>query len=825
MLPWIDDLRLAARSLARSPATTCVALVSLALGVGANLAVLTAARAVLGQVPQVREPDRLIWLFATEETPQMAGRLLPVSHANFEDFRDRAGVFSGLALGAYVGATLAEGDQPPEQLGGLVVSAEYFQVLGVEAALGRTFVPEEGIEERPVVVLGHSFWQRRFAGDPAVVGRTVRINRQPFTVIGVVPEGFRGTGVLFDLDFWAPIGIRKVLLTGIRDQLFDNRRALMFPVCVGRLARGVGFEQARAATATLAAALAAEHPADNDQRRAALLPLAEAVIPPERREGLERTAAALGFLAATLLILACVNVANLMLARLADRQAELGIRRALGAGRWPLARRLLAESMLLALGGGVLGLLVAWWGRGLLWALRPPMLDETAVDLRFDGRVLAMAVVLPLAAGLLAGLVPALRAAGRGGSAAALSQLAARGDAGRRTPRLARVLAAAQVAVALLALGAAALFLANFSAAESVDLGFRGERVATFGYDLGAEGYEPARGEQMFDRLVGSAAALPGVESVSLTSAMPFFAPPHRRTVLPDGGGGEEATERVGVVTVGLDYFETLGIPRLRGRTLERADVAGGTPVTVVNQALADRLWPGADPLRQTLTFGDLPEVRHQVVGVVATSKQEDLGEEPLPLAFLPRSQNYADFMTLLVRTAGDPEPRIEEIRRALQPLDPGVPITNPRPVSRLLDEALAPPRALARLSAIFAALALALAATGVGGMMLYSVRRRRQEIAVRMALGADRGRVVALVLRQAAILTAAGIAAGLALHLSLLRAFSEQLSNLLFEPGSVRWAGLAAAAGLLAGAALAASLAAAYRAASVDPLEVLRDP
>ncbi len=822
-----EDLRYTFRMLVKSPATSAVILLSLALGIGVSTTIFSAINAILVEALPVENPATLAAVFTTDA--RLAGgpypELLPMSRLNFEDYRDRGEAFDELVLGAGVQAALVSGEGDPESVEGQMVTGNYFDVLGVEPLHGRTFLPEEDETpgSHPVAVLSYGLWSRRFGTDPDVVGREIVLNRHSFTVIGVAPRGFRGTFVLDDPDFWVPLMMHDVFLTGGIRRWYDSRRALLFPICFGRLRAGVGLAPAEAAMQSLGRALEEEYPAENKGRNVSLLPLLQATVSPGLRQNFVRTAEVMMVAVGLVLMIACANVASLLLGRASARRREIAVRLSLGAPRSRLIRQLLTESMALAVLAGSLGLLLAHWGRGLLWALRPSFLEHTILDLPFDARVLGLTLAVTAATGLLFGLAPVLQST-RTNLVPALKD---QEEGTRRPPalRFGSLLVVGQIALALLALVASGLFLRNLDAARNVDLGFDPVGLFTMTFDLGTQGYDEDRGRQFFDQVVERAANLPGVAAASLSSGVPLHRRDFQRTVFIAGRPRDAEGNGVPVVagSVGIDYFKTAGIPLLRGREFDRSDRQDTALVAVISEAMADRFWPGEDALDRHFEFIREEGVQRQVVGIVGNSQYSLLGEEPQALIYLPRQQVFRQRMALFVRTTAEPVATMASVREELQLFDRNLPISDLLTMREIVDEFLWTPRAMARLLAAFGLLALLLAAVGTYGVMSHSVSRRRREIGIRMALGARRRSVFTLVCRRGLALAAVGMAIGLAAAWVLTAIYRGPLLELLYASELWQWQSLVPGAALVAVVALVANLVPARRASEVDPIEVLR--
>ncbi len=816
-----NDLRFAFRTLMKTPLVTAAALISLALGIGANTTIFTLVNAFFLRGLPIEDPERLVALFTTEEKQQAGplGNLMPVSRPNYIDLRDETDVFSHLVDVAFVPADLAAPGGEPEQVFGLQVAGGYFEVLGIEPFHGRLFGPRDDVEPggHPVVVLSHRFWQRRFGGDRGLVGNTITLNRLPFTVVGIAPPGFEGTFTLGQTDFWAPMTMVDTFWTAFRE-FFDDRRAL-FMFVYGRLAPGVTIEQARAQVAAVGRGLEQTYPDVNENRGFTIRPLAETVINPAQRDNFERSGALMMTVVGLILLIACVNVANLLLGKAVARRREIAIRMSLGAARWRIIRQLLTESLVLALSAGVLGLAFAYWARSALWAMRPPFLQQSGLDLSLDTSVLGFTLVVAILTGVLFGLFPALRAS-RPGLAQDLKEGTENESGLARTFNFKNLLVTGQVALSLVALIGSGIFLRSLGEATRIDLGFEPGPLATMTFDVSRQGYDADRGEQFLSRVIERASQVPGVESAALATIVPLTGGGFMRTVYVEGRDTE--AENNGLLTpanvVGPGFFKTLGIELRRGRDFTFADRAGSQTVAIVNQTMAERFWPGEDVIGKRFSYYGEEEI-WEVVGVVETSKYVNVGEDPRAQAYVPRLQDYNPAISLVVRSAGDPVQTLETVRREIQSLDQALPITNPQTLASAVSQALWAPRMAAILLGVMGGLALLLASIGIYGVMAYSVHQRRHEIGIRMAMGARGSDVLKLVLSQGMMLVVAGLCLGLAVAVVAGRG----IAPLLYGVSPTDVVTFTATSAVLAAVALIATLIPARRASTVDPVSVLR--
>jgi predicted permease len=814
MQTLLQDVRHGVRLLWKTPAFTAVAVVTLALGIGANTTIFSITNALLLQPVPVREPDRLVSLYTTDKkNPGFS----PTSHLNWKDYRDKLQCFSGLLGYDWVGMSVNVSGEPRIVVGQLV-SGNYFDVLGVKAALGRTFLPEEDGAPggHPVAVVSHGFWQTQLGGDPALVGRRLSINAQPFTVIGVAPASFTGTDVGVRPELWLPMAMNRVIRSDPATNWYEERRGL-FVNTIGRLRPGKQLAEARADAQALAANLEKDFPDDNKGRSATLVPLSQASINPGFRAVVVRATALLMTVVGLVLLVACANVSNLLLVRALSRRREIAVRLALGASRTRLVRQLLTESVLLAVPGAALGVLVALWARGALLAFLPtlpfPITQSLRLDL--DWRVLTFTFVVALASTLLFGLLPALQAS----RAQVVDDLKDLAGIHKRAPfglGARHVLIAGQVALSLVALIGAALFLRSLGAAQRTDPGFETKNLLAMGFDVGRVGMTRERAEAFFREVVERVSGVPGVAKATLAQGGPLQGTLLRSVFLEGGDPNDRTFVQVNVVAAG--YFDTMGIPVVRGRALGERDAQGAPKAVVVNETMASRLWPKADALGKRFRFFNDPQMS-EVVGIAKDVKYNGLGEDPQPYVYESLGQRHSSALTLIVRTSRPPETVLESVRKQLASLDRDLPIVGARTISQVLHNSLWAPRMGASLLALFGSLALILAAVGIYGVMSYAAKQRQREIGIRIALGARRADILGLLVRQGMSVVLLGVAIGLLIAFGATRL----VANMLFGISATDTASFAATALLLAFVALLANLLPARRATSVDPTVALR--
>lgn len=812
-----SDLRHAVRMLARRPGLTVSTLLVLALGLGATASLFSLVNGLLlKELPGIEEPERLVLVgrvqdgdgfdtFGFAEYPDLAAAET-LSALAAEDTR-------GLELRA------AEGGQGGRWATGSLVTGNYFQVLGTDSAAGRLLVPEDAERpgEAPVAVLAHGAARELFGSPRDAVGRTVLANGVPLRVVGVAEEGFRGHETLGRVDLWAPLTLIHQVAPppGPIDLLTDRR--VVFLSCFGRLAPGATVDQARSELRAIFARVRSEYPEVYDGRDVAV---AHGFgMPPGVRRYVRGLSTRLLGVVALVLVIVCANVANLQLARVSDRRLELGVRLALGAGRRTLVRQILVENLLLSFAGGAAALVVvAWSGNALRVLVEASLLGSMArdLDLSLDGRVLAFAFVLALLAGLAAGAAPALLAT-RTDAEAHLKQ-GRSGSAGRGGGALVRDgLVVSQIALSLALLVVAALQVRSLERYRGVDPGFDAGRVWAAGVRVG-DGPSPEQALPTLERLVEVARSVPGVEEAALGRPVPLAG--RRMSTIVQVPGWEPPPDRDGfeadVRDVTPGYFRALGLTVLRGRALTPDDDPGAPRVAVVNQTMAERFWPGRDAVGRTILGGDEP---YRVVGVVSDMKYLALDEDPRVHFYRSLAQNPAPETALHVRAAGDPAAVGLEVRRVLADRMPEVVVFQARTLAEQLDRSIGTVRVAASLTSLFGALALALAAAGLAGTLLYFVRTHLHEIGVRMALGADGPRVARLVVGRGLRRVVLGLVLGAPLALAAAEALGQDLYGV--DPADP--ATLAAVALALVTVALAAALPAARRASRAQPAAVLR--
>jgi predicted permease len=801
----LQDIRYTLRGLRRSPGFTLVAVLTIGLSIGMNTTAFTwMENMVLRPLPAVPNSDQLVSL----NTGGPGGDVWSVSYPNYRDWRDGARGFEGLA--AYTIAEMALRTAGPSQrVWGVAASGNYFDVLRVRPLLGRTFRPDEEAAAAPVAVISHGLWRRAFGGDSGVVGQRVLLNGHGFTVIGVAPPRFAGTMVGLRLDLWFPVTLYELLTPN--SGALTSRGANFLVEGIGRLRRGVTIEQARQDINAVHRRLAETYPTARNSTVLVRWSSETGVT-----SWFRALASTLFAVTAVVLFIACGNLANLLLARAAARRREIGVRLAVGAGRARLVRQLLTESVVLASGGGLAGLVFAFWAKDVMRAFIPASPYPIGLDMTIDGRVLGVAAIVTLCASLFFGLMPALQAT-RVDLVSALRDGAATGPA--RQSRVQAILVASQVAFSLVALVCAGLFVRGLQRAQSVDTGMRDpQQVLLVNTNLYVAGYTDSTGPAAIGRLLERVRALPGVRAASASSMVPLTFGGWNSTGADVEGYAFRPDEMRAIPfsEVGPDYFEAIGTPVVRGRGIVAQDQPGSPPVAVVNEAFARRYWAGQDPIGKHITVN---ERERAVVGVVRDAKYVRLDEPPPPIFYLPILQSYSSSFTLQVRTAGDPRALQQLLRRAFEDLDPNLPLTDVRTLAESMGAATFIQRIGAWSLATFGLHALLLAALGIFGVLWISVSRRTREMGVRLAVGASRRDVLRLVIGDAMRIAGIGLGVGIVLAAGAGRLLRSQIFGVSpLDP--VTFVGVTA---LLAAVALLAAWLPARRAAKVDPVIALQ--
>lgn len=806
------DLRYAARTMRKNLPFVAFVVATLALGIGANTTVFSVINTLILNPLPVPHASGLLALSGREsKTTAKSAAELPISYPDLRDFQARNEVFASLAGYTAPGTLTLDAGGAPERMFGEYVTANYFPTLGLQPARGRFFLPEEDSQPgaHPVAVMNYATWQGRFGGASDIVGKTLRLNGVVFTVIGVAPPRFIGVSAIFGPDVWMPASMIEPA-----DALRDRGKALFQGIA--RLKPAVTLTQAKANTGTIASALAHEYPETNEGRAARLEPVADVLL----GTGFGRTPIFLLLVVAGIvLLIACSNVANLLLSRSAARRQEIAIRLAIGASRERLLRQLLTESVFLGLLSGVAGAAAGYAGTVVLWSFRPPEVSSNLIAPNVNATVFLFAFAISLVAGFLFGVVPALRAS-RAAMAETLKDETRSTGRSRRRVTVSNALITGQVAFSFLCLVMAALFLRSIARAYQIDPGFETKRLAIFMTNPGQAGYNKAQTSAFYKDVRERVDALPGVASASWSANLPLWG---RLTsgLKIEGRAQRSKADIVTTITntVDVDYFETAGVSILEGRGFTAADHADSTPVAVVNRKAADDYWPGQSALGKRIQLPGENNLR-QIVGIARTANYSSLGEPAQPCVYVPLAQNPSDSMTLYVRSKGAPGTILLAVQQAVHALAPRVSVNDVRTGAKIVDQGLFGAKIAVALLALFGLLALGLASVGLYGIMAYSVTLRKREIGLRMALGAAQGSVLRLILKQGMSLVAAGVVIGLAAALVI----GHLLARLLFGVGASDPISVAAAAAVLSLAALVACYLPARSASRVDPLVALHE-
>ncbi|MCI0567900.1 MAG: ABC transporter permease [Acidobacteria bacterium] len=799
---FLQDLRYGFRMLLKSPGITGIAILTLGLGIGANTAIFSVVNGVLLRPLPYHDPERLVRVHGNNVPMGLASA--PVSPLDVADFRDESRSFEELAAFSNSDAVLT-GRGEPRSLSVTNASAGLMDVLGARPEFGRFLLPEEQKEgaER-VIVLSHEFWQSEFGGDPAAIGQTLTLAGIPRRVVGILPAGFRSLlpGPMGEADIYRPLILPSD----------KGERGGHFAWSVGRLRSGVTASQAQAELNGIAESIEKLYPATSTGWRTRVVPLRDDLVGDVRR-GLLALCGAVGLV----LAIACANVAGLLLGKAASRTREMAIRRTLGAGPWRISRQLLTESMLLSVAGGIFGVLLASWMKDLVLTTAGSSLPSWA-EIRLDGSVLGFTFVISILTGLLFGLVPALHGS-RSDLGSSLKEGGAQVGSGEGRARFRRFLVAGQVALSVVLLAGAGLLLQSLWRLLSVDTGFNTEKVVTLELSLPPARYpEPEQIAGFYHRLLEKIAPMPGLRHAGLVNILPLsggysgdsFLIDERPAVVP----GQEPTAEHRCVSEG--YFEALGVPLVRGRLFTARDDARAVKVGVINEAMARAFFPGEDPMGKHLKYNG---VSREIVGIVGDIRHFSLAEDPRPEYYFPIRQDTLPSQTLVIRGSTDATALVPALRAAIRELDPNLAVASVRTLDSLVGASVAQPRFRAILLGAFAALALLLSAVGIYGVLATAVTQRTREIGVRMALGAERKDVLAMIVGQGMKLVVVGMGAGLVGSLALTRV----LSGLLYQVSATDPFTFAAASILLGCVALLACGIPAYRAAKVEPMAALR--
>ena len=821
------DLRHALRALRKNPAFTLVVVMTLGLGIGANAAIFSLMDQVLFRALPVHDPGRLVLLDGPGPFRGRTVNLMTFSYPMYMDFRDRTETFSGVLARFQMSMTVAWKGQA-ERADGDLVSGNYFEVLGVKPALGRVFTASDDTTPgaHPVVVISYGFWQRRFGGDPSILNQPISVNGHPFTIVGVSGPGFNGIQVGSGSDVMVPLMMKAAMTPTWND--LDNRRSRWVNV-MARLKPGITPEQAEVQMnvayrqANEQEILTIENPSESFRKRFVEKHLE--VIPGGRglsdlRRQFSLALIVLMSMVGVVLLIACANIANLLLARATSRQKEFAVRLALGAGRARIVRQQLVESVLLALSGACVGLALARWTGTLLIAALPGSGAAQTLTANPDLRVVAFTLAVALVTALVFGIVPALQAT-RPAVTSSLKEEAGSVAGGGRQARVRRSLVVGQVAMSMLLLAGAGLFARSLHNLRSVDPGFRTESLISFSIDPSLSGYDQNRALALYDRLQRELAAAPGVRSVSMSEIGALTGNGWGMSIRVDGYKQKEGEDmNPNFDGVGPRYFSTMGVSLVRGREFTERDVKGAPPVAIINETMAKYFFGDTDPIGRRFGVGGGPPTSIEIVGVVKDVRSLALRDTPPRYAYIPYMQDDSlTQLTFYVRAAGGEAHVFDAVRQTVRRLDANLPVFDVKSMEAQVAESLFVERMVAALSVAFGGLATLLAAIGLYGVMSYAVARRTREIGIRMALGAEPRGVLWLVLKEVALLSAFGVTVGLLTAYFAARRVESQLFGLAPNDPVT----LVSAVALLLTVALVAGFVPARRATRIDPLLALR--
>ena len=823
----LSDFKYALRWLRRSPGFAAVAILSLGLGIGANTAMFSLVDAVLLRPLPVSDPGSLVDLF-TNSTD--GDEYATTSYPDFLDIKAQNAVFSDMTAYSMMFAPLNLGDRARLVMGH-IVTGNHFEMLGVRPFMGRMLQATDDVAgaER-VVVLSHRMWRTDFGGDPGVIGRSLQLRGQAYTIVGVAPAAFTGAIPILVPELWLPIAhADEIEPAGINDNVPSptgrtrlERRGSRWLFVKGRLKPGVTVAEARANMQVLAAQLASAYPATNRNRRVSAFATTDVrMLVPQAGGPLSIGSAAVMGVVGLVLLIACANVAGMLLARASARNREIGVRLAIGAGRRHIVRQMLSEGVVLGVAGAAVAAAVAWTLVRLLLSLKLPLPGTIMLDVRLDLRVLGFALGIAVIAGVLAALTPALKASSVRLTGDLRGELPSARFAGRRWA-LRDVLVVTQLALTTVLLVVAGLLLRSLAAAQTADVGFRTTGLAMVSADTGMVRYEAERSDQFWKHVLERVQAMPGVESAALvTPRLPFDVNYNQTNIRIDGKQYEsdDRGDTVANVSVTPEYFQTLDVPIVQGRGFTAADRKGAPLVAVVNESMARRFWPNESAVGKTFELAFSKSPTYEIIGVSKDHKLFAVNERPTPYLHFAAAQRPTGYNYVVARTRGDAAQLLAALRRELLTIEPGLVFIGSNTMESSLELSLLPQRAAAWLALGFGALGTLLAAIGLYGVIAFSVARRTREIGVRVAIGADSRQVLGLVLRQGLVLAVIGAVTGVVLAAILARV----MGGLLYQVGAFDPVAWALALSVLFSAALAANIIPARRAMRVDPVTALR--
>lgn len=805
-----QDLRQSLRMLAKNPGFALVVIVTLALGIGANATIFTWIKAVLlAPLPGIERPGELVEIWGATRN----NSALSSSYLDYVDFREQNRTLSGVVAHQVLPLNLGRGGKP-ERVWAAIVSGNYFEMLGVKAAIGRTFLPEEDRtpDTHPVAVIGYGLWHRRFGGDPDIVGRTITLNEHDFTIIGVTTKEFGSTFAGITLDVWTPVMMKDYVA---RPHFSLTDRGSRWLMVMGRLRPGISVSQAQANISGIARRLEQAYPDTNERMGVSVNLLMQSPynLKASMRPALGVLMAAVG----VVLLIACANVANLLLARAASRRKEIALRLALGASRLRLVRHMLTESLVLAVLAALAGIAIAFWTARALAAFLPPYGLTVSFDTRPDALVVGFAMALAVITAVLFGLAPTLQSS-KPDLVGTLKDTTATVGQGKHRVSLRQVLVVAQVALSMVALVSAGLFVRSLRAASNADPGFDPKGVVLAAFDPFLSGYDDKRGREFYRRLVERVASVPGMQSVSLARRLPLTASgiAFAEIVIDGYAPAHDEDMHFNYETVGPKYFQTMRIPLVQGRDFDERDRDGARGVVIISEAMARRYWPGGNAIGQRIK---LDKDWLEIVGIAKDVKYSRLSEPPRPFLYLPLLQDYRSNMILVARTAIKPEEAFQAVRAEVAALDPEMPMFDLKTLEEHVGLALFLQRMAATLLSIFGLLALCLAALGLYSVMAYAVSQRTREMGIRVSIGAQRKDVFKLILGQGLLLSVIGVLGGLVTALLVTRL----AAHLLYGVSATDPVTFTVIALLLLGVAFVAGYFPARRATRVDPMSALR--
>ncbi|MEW6127977.1 MAG: ABC transporter permease [Acidobacteriota bacterium] len=814
MNTFLQDVRYGFRQLIKNPLFSVIAVLTLALGIGANTAIFSLVNTVLLRPFPVHHSDQLVSLNVEGKD----GGISTFSYPDFKDFQERNEVLDGIYATRITPMSLSHKGSN-ERIWGYEVSGNYFEVLGIQAIKGRIFTNEADRVKlsSPVIVLSYACWQNRFGGDAAIIDKEVIINGHTFKVIGVTPEGFTGTELIFSPEIFVPMTMLEWIEPG---STWLEKRGTHNIFVSGRLKEGVSQPQAETALNILATQLANEYPDTNEGMHLSLG--APGFILPSIRTAFVSFSSILLAIVSLVLLIACTNLASLMMTRATKRSKEIAIRQSLGASRWQLIRQLLTESLLLSLLGGTAGLLLASWIVDAVLALKPPIDLPVTLELKIDWRVMVFSLAISLITAILFGLIPALQATKTDIVSTLKSETTI---GGHHRSRIRNSLVVAQIALSLILLVAAGLVLQSLKQLQTLDVGFQVSNGIVMSFDIGLQGYDEARGQQFQKQILNQVRSLPGVKAASLSDLFPLSGNYSNNGIYVEGQptarGMNVPNALVG--SVAPEYFKAMEIPVLEGREFTEQDEQNSRRVVVVNEAFVRRFLPEAESLSQAIgrrfSYRSSEGPFMEIIGIAKNGKYWNITEEQQPFSYTPLQQSYNSYTTLIVRGVTDARPLIPLVRNEFRKLDENLPVFGEKTLEEHLGFTLFPARVAATLLSGFSLVALILATLGIYGVMSYSVAQRTREIGIRMALGAKRSDVLQLILKQGIRMAVIGMIIGLVAAFSLTRL----MSGLLYGTSATDPWTFTLVSIILASVALVACLVPARRATKVDPMVALR--